>query len=387
MTRGTAQPVITGLGVAAPNGVGRASFAKATLEGISGIGDLVSFDAGDTGRERAGEMPDFDAEPFLRSPKNYLDRNSALAFAACEMAVRQSGASLPDETKAAGMCFGSAGGNLESLSMFWERLTEKGPRFAPPFLFPHTYQNTTLGLLCIEYGLGGPHECFCTGGAAGLEAVAAASQAVRLNRAPLMLAGGAEAFSEWLFRLALARGWLSPLDGGAETCRPFGNARNGCILGEGAAACVIEPESAAAGRALARIAGYGAAAGPEAAMRMALENARIAPGDVGGVFAAAAGLPDADQQEADALVSLFGPKEVPVVALKALIGETLGASGPLNLAAALSALETNTLPAVPFPEGGVIEGVDLVTTPRGLEHRALLINARGIMGTVTLIVE
>ena len=122
-------------------------------------------------------------------------------------------------------------------------------------------------------------------------------------------------------------------------------------------------------------------------MRMALENARIAPGDVGGVFAAAAGLPDADQQEADALVSLFGPKEVPVVALKALIGETLGASGPLNLAAALSALETNTLPAVPFPEGGVIEGVDLVTTPRGLEHRALLINARGIMGTVTLIVE
>ena len=225
-----ATPVITGSGVVAPNGAGAEAFADALAAGRSGIGDLTAFDASDLNRERAAEIHDFDAKPYLRSPKNYLDRHSALGFAACETAVRDSAVTLPDPDRDCGVCVGGMAGNVETLAMFWERVREKGPRLASPFLFPHSYPNTTAGLLSIEYGLGGWHEQFCSGGAAGLEAIAHAADCVRTGRADLVLAGGVEAFSEALFRSCAARGWLAPADGGEECCRPFARDRNGTIL-------------------------------------------------------------------------------------------------------------------------------------------------------------
>ncbi|MFH1516920.1 MAG: beta-ketoacyl synthase N-terminal-like domain-containing protein, partial [Pseudomonadota bacterium] len=183
--------IITGMGVLAANGIGRGAFGDALAESRSGIGEIVSFDASTLRRERAAEMPDFDENDFLRSPKNYLDRTSALAFAACEMAVRESDLALPDNPLEHGLAVGSMGGNLETLSAFHEKVREKGPRLASPFLFPHTYYNCTAGLLSIEYGLGGPHAQFCSGSAAGLEAVAHATECIERGRAEVMIAGGA----------------------------------------------------------------------------------------------------------------------------------------------------------------------------------------------------
>ena len=125
---------VTGCGVVVPNGVGRSEFSAALREGRKSIGDLVSFDASDSGRERAAEILDFEAEPYLRSPKNYLDRNSALTFAACEMAVRESGLALDRPDPRHGVSLGSMAGNIETLALFHANVEEKGPRFAPPFL-------------------------------------------------------------------------------------------------------------------------------------------------------------------------------------------------------------------------------------------------------------
>lgn len=323
--------VITGCGVVAANGIGAEAFADAVAQRRSGIGDLVSFDASDTGRERAAEIPGFDPAPFLRSPKNYLDRHSALSFAACEMAVRASGLALPDPSKGHGLSVGGMAGNMESLAAFYGKLREKGPRFAPPFLFPHTYYNTTSGLLSIEYGLNGPHAQFCSGGAAGLEAVAHAVQCVERGRAPGMIAGGAEAFSEPLFRTALARGWLSPVDGGAESCRPLADDRNGTILGEGAAFLVIESAAAARARGARVLAGIESGAiapSVREAMARALGRTRVEA-----VFVSAGGYAHEDGEEAAALAELLGG--VPTTAIKALTGETFGAGGPLALCAAV----------------------------------------------------
>jgi 3-oxoacyl-(acyl-carrier-protein) synthase len=326
---------ITGCGVVASNGIGREAFAAAIREGRSGIGEIVSFDASDTGRERAAEIHGFSPDAWLRSPKNYLDRNSALAFAACEMAVRESGAVLPDMGRGYGIAVGTMSGNMESLGAFHSRVKEKGPKLAPPFLFPHTYYNTTLGLLSIEYGLNGPHNQFCSGGAAGLEAVAWAAECIALGRAPLMIAGGVEAFSEPLFRSALARGWLSPLDGCEESCKPFAPDRNGTILGEGAAFFVLEPAESAK-KPLALIESIGVATTPEASIRTAMDGAFIEPGQVVAVFAAAGGYPEEDGMEEAAIRRVLEGRDAEAVALKGLLGETLGASGPLALVCALS---------------------------------------------------
>ena len=384
MTADSRAACITGLGVIAPNGVGREAFTAALAAGRSGIGDIVSFDPQHTGRERAAEIHDFDETPFLRSPKNYLDRNSALALAACEMAVRESSAPLPGALETTGVAFGSAAGNLHSLALFHQKVAEKGPRLAPPFLFPHAYHNTTPALLAIEYGLGGPHACFCSGGVSGLQAIACAADEVARQRADLMVAGGADAFSEPLFRAALAQGWLSPAGSGEESCRPYSRRRNGTILGEGAGVFVIESLAHAQARGalvLACVVGYGAGASPHDAMTHALAAARAQPEDVVAVYAAAAGLVKEDEQEARAVRAVFGRRAVPVVPMKALIGETLGAGGPLSLAAAIVALNTNALPPLPEEQDCAFESLDLVAAPRSMVAGTILVNACALAAT------
>ena len=380
MTREELRAVITGMGVVAPNGIGPEAFASALVEGRSGIGEIVSFDPEGTGRERAAEIPNFDETQFLRSPKNYLDRNSALAFAACEMAVRESGARLPDKDQEPGLALGSAAGNLESLALFHSMLAQKGPHLASPFLFPHTYMNTTAGLLSIEYGLSGPHACFCSGGIAGLEAVAFAADCLVQGRAQMMVAGGVEAFSEPLFHAAMGKGWLSPTDATEETCLPFAACRNGEILGEGAGLFVLEsPERAGARgpRSLGQVRGFGLGSSAQSAMTGAIRYAGVGASNVDAVFAAAGGALREDEEEALAICDLFGVNAVPVVALKGLVGETLGASGALNLAAALVAIEKNVLPPVGHKAACVLDGIDLVVAAREWKVETAVINACG----------
>jgi len=369
--------VATGCGIVAANGMGREPFGKALAEGHSGIGDILSFDASDLGRERAGEIVDFDADEFLRSPKNYLDRNSALAFAACEMAMRESGLAPAEAMPERGLCLGSMAGNVETLGLFHSTVREKGPRFAPPFLFPHTYYNTTAGLLSIEYGLGGVHEQFCSGSVAGLEAIASGAHHIEEGRAGMVVAGGVEAFAEPLFRVAAGRGWLSPSNGRDECCRPFDRKRNGSILGEGAALFVLESAQSARSRGARIIACMRAAAisaSPRAAMADALARAKIEAASVDVLFASAGGYVREDEEEALAIADLFGEKAVPVVALKAFTGETLGASGALNVAGGVVALEKGLLPAVP---GGAcaFEGLRLVRRAERADVRTVLVNA------------
>ena len=368
--------VISGVGLVTANACGREDFAAALAAGKSGIGEIVSFDPEGTNRERAAEAPDFDEASYLRSPKNYLDRNSALAFAACEMAVRDAAANLPDEGLTAGISLGSAGGNAESLALFRGQLAEKGPRLASPFLFPHTYMNTTAGLLSIEYGLRGPHWCFSSGASAGLQALGHAADCVALGRADLMIAGGVEAFSEQLFRAALRRGMLSPTDEAEEMCVPFAECRNGAILGEGAGLFLLEPierAKARGARIAGRIRGWSEGATAETAMMGALNAADM--NKVDAVFAAAGGRTHEDEEEAATIAKLFGAKGVPVTALKGLVGETLGASGPINLAAALAAMQKEILPPVGHNRGCAFKRIDLVTSPRHVKVRSALVNA------------
>ncbi|MBI3947934.1 MAG: hypothetical protein HY321_18600 [Armatimonadetes bacterium] len=384
--------VITGTGALSAIGCGPA-FASALAGCTPGIAEVTGFDPGDAPSVLAAEVPHFSIEEYLTSAKTYLDRSSALALAAGALALRDAGVIVaPGEGQRAGLSFGTAYGCLETMGGFWAGVQEKGARLASSLLFTHSYANTPVSLASIEFNLAGPHGCFCAGAASGGHALADAVAQVAAGRADVMLAGGCEALSPILYGGLSGAGVLSPGDDGPEGLRPFAASRNGTVLGEGAAMLVVEPEGVAARRGVrvrARVLGVGpgggGAVGAEAAMRAALADAGGGPGEVDAVFAAANGSPEGDAAEAGALESVFGGRWIPVVALKAMVGETLGASGALAAAAAVHALEEGLLPAAPGMEAPEF-ALDLVRAPRRASLRRVLVNsfdARG--GCVSLL--
>jgi len=212
-----------------------------------------------------------------------------------------------------------------------------------------------------------------------------------------MVAGGTDA----LCRLTL-NGFASLLVIDPLGCRPFDVARAGMSLGEGAAFLVLEAEEevhARGGRILARMAGSGNSCdahhatapdpdgrGAEAAMRGALEDARIAPARIDYVNAHGTGTADNDRAEGRALVRLFGPAPPPVSSTKRVFGHALGAAGAIEAAVCVLALNQGFLPGTPGfgapdPDCGIVplrEAVDL-------RPRAVLSNSFGFGGNNTVL--
>lgn len=369
--------VITGVGAVSAIGSGDGFFA-ALESGASGITEVTTFDPGERESLLVAEIPDFAIENYLESAKTYLDRASALALAAGALAVRDAAFSRAEGRDwEAGVSLGTAFGCLGTMGTFWEGVVEKGPRLASSLLFTHSYVNTPVSLASIEFNLAGPHGCFCSGAASGAHALADAAAQIEAGRARAVLAGGLEALSPYIHAALADAGILSPGAGGPEGLRPFAASRNGTVLGEGAGMLLMESEAAASARGArvrARLLGCGMSATPEGAMRAALVEAGIAAADVDALFASASGSPQADAAEAQALESVFGSRRVPIVALKALVGETLGAGAGLAAAAAVHALESGVLPGALGAEAPEFV-LNLLTAPARTAPQRVLVNA------------
>jgi len=373
--------VVTGIGAVSAIGSGEAFF-EALRQGASGITEVTILDPGESASTLAAEIAEFAVEEYLESAKTYLDRTSAFTLAAGALALRDSGYSVAaGEGLRAGVTMGTAYGCLGTMGAFWEGVLEKGPRLSSSLLFTHSYINTPVSLASIEFNLAGPHGCFCEGAASAGHALADGVIQIERGRADLMLAGGGEALSPYLYCGYAEMGWLSPGEGGQEGARPFAASRNGCVLGEGAGFLLLEREESArqrGARPRARLLGAGlggglAEGGAAAAMQAALAEAGVAPADVDALFASAAGMGEADAAEAAGIEEVFGGSRVPVVALKAALGETLGASGALAAFAAVHALETGLLPGAPGA-GAPEFSLDLVREPRTIPCRHILVN-------------
>ena len=171
--------------------------ASVYLTGVGAItpcGDYSLY--GDWTREQAfaPRREDFALTNYLTTPKTYLDRCSALALAGCAFALQD--AELPQpEGATTGIALGTRTGCVDTMRNFWDVLSEKGARLAPPLLFSHSMLNAPASLCAIEWGLQGPHVTLCAGELSGLEAARAAWDALRLGRAQTMLCGGVEAES------------------------------------------------------------------------------------------------------------------------------------------------------------------------------------------------
>lgn len=367
---------ITGFGVISALGIGRDTFSRRLTDGRSGLAELTLFDVPELPLQLVGELPPFDVEDYVLAPKTYLDRAAEAALAAMWLAVDDAGLEHQGETiRQAGMSFGTATGSLPTAELFFEGVLDKGPRYAKPLLFPHAYSNTAASLLAVEYKLSGPHLNFADGAVSGATAVLAGYDAIKGGHAEMMFAGGVEVFSESLLQEWHLQGLLSEtaVDRGGIT--PYGPERDGTALGEAAVVLVLEEINHARRRnatVYAEIAGAGTAgeAGPATtascagdtpscalvrAMRMALQEADCDVADLGLIIAGANGSVRGDRHESLAFAQLYADSPVAVTTVRPMTGETYGASGPLQIAAALAAFDAARIPATLNAQVGIPE--------------------------------
>jgi 3-oxoacyl-[acyl-carrier-protein] synthase II len=219
----------------------------------------------------------------------------------------------------------------------------------------HYQAQQQIGEIQRRFGFRGPAMMIANACAGGGNAIGHAADLIRAGMADIVLAGGYDALCDLVFTGFDSLQALAP-----DACRPFDRGRRGLMVGEGAAFLVVESERHALGRGATLqgvVAGYGQAtdtfhltqpaqdgAPLERAMRQALANARITPGEVGYVNAHGTGTPFNDGAEAKAFHALFGGVPTKLSSTKAALGHTLGAAGAIEGVLSLLALKSGCLP-------------------------------------------
>ncbi|MBQ0850528.1 ketosynthase chain-length factor [Streptomyces sp. NPDC057621] len=392
----TATVVVTGLGVASPTGLGTREHWAATCEGRSGIGRLTRFDPSGYPAKLAGEITGFTAEEHLPSrliPQT--DRVTRLALAATDWALADAGV-RPDELASfdMGVVTASASGGFEFGQNELRKLWSQGSQHVSAYQSFAWFYAVNSGQISIRNGMMGPSGVVVSDQAGGLDAVAQARRLIRKGTR-LVVSGGVDAsLCPWGWVAQLAGGRLSTSEDPARAYLPFDPDARGYVPGEGGAILILEAAEAARARgahSYGEIAGYGATFDPKPgsgrppglrkAVELALADAGAEPSDVDVVFADAAGDPELDRAEADALTQVFGPRGVPVSGPKTMTGRLYSGAASLDLATALLALRDGIVPAAVNVKLSPEYDIDLVVDqPRRLGLRTALVLARGYGG-------
>jgi 3-oxoacyl-[acyl-carrier-protein] synthase II len=373
-------------------GIGREAFFAGLREARSGITEITSFDTTKYKSKQAAGISHFDVKDYLESEKTYLDRSSEFAFAGMSLALEDADLDVKKlDSSETALLLGSAFGNLITAGVFFDDFLKKGPRLVKPILFPHTYSNTTISLLAIEYGLSGYHVSFASGAVSASCAILEGYDLIRLGRAKIALAGGFESLGEILFSGFHHQGWISPQGNARETCAPFDRSRNGFILGEGCGILVLEELESAQARGAtiygeimgagmvsdSSINQEGGGAWIVEAMKRALKDLPFDEQNLDYISASANGSPFMDRNEGKAIATLLDTHtdDIPVSSIKPMLGETLGASGALQMIAALATFEDAVIPPtlnLEKPDDEIALQLVRGNGRKGDVHRALL---------------
>ena len=348
---------VTGLGVTCAIGSSVADFFASLVEGRSGVRRLPWRD------DSVGAIVEFDdAAHFTRMELTTLDRFSQLGLVAAKEAIDRSGLKREElATPRAGVYFGSGIGGMTSMEAGYGAFFGNG-RISPMGVVL-TMANAAAAHVSMRYSIRGPSMTYSVACASAAIAIGEGYRAIRDGYIDVAIVGGSEAImtpgmvAAWNAMRVLAAPDPSHPE---RSCRPFSKRRSGLVLGEGAGALVLESLDHASARGMgpiAEIAGYGVTsdasqlakpdpAGQAAAMRAALADAGMAPSAIGYINAHGTATAVGDIAETESIREVFGhaAANVPVSSTKALHGHLLGASGAVELIAALMALKTGTLP-------------------------------------------
>jgi len=390
--------VVTGAGLVSALGDTPQALHRALLEGRSGLGPIELFETGPLGPLHGGEIKGFAPQDYL-GKKNFrpLNRIAQITAAAAQQTLKASGWSVEArEQQEVGFVLGTMFCSVHTITAFDRHALTAGPSYASPLDFANTVINAAAGQTAIWHGLRGVNSTIATGPSSGLQALGYAADLIRTGRAKALLAGGAE---ELCFESAYGLQRAGLLADTVGAARPFDARRGGFAVAEGAAFLMLEELASARQRGaqiLAEIkghaSGYDISRGQDQTkvvevlsrtLCQALENAGIQADQVDAVSASANGSQGQDRCEALALAEVFEARPgIPVTAIKAALGESLGAGGALQAVDLLETMEDGVLPGVAGFERGdadaPLKGVSRENRPVDLGNG--LLSATGFDG-------
>jgi 3-oxoacyl-[acyl-carrier-protein] synthase II len=361
--RGRTRVAVTGLGVKSPAGLDVDSYFARLWAGESSAATITHFDPpADLSARIACQVADFDIEPYLSAKDaRRLDRVSQLGYAAAADALSDAGTITADPARCA-VVSGVGIGGLTTLEEQVEVRVAKGASRVSPFLVPMMMPNATSALVSLQLGWRGPNLCIATACAASSNAIGEAAQLIRWGEADVVMAVGAEACITITSVAAFARmtALSSRNDDPEHASRPFDADRDGFVMGEGAAALVLEPWDRAVARGAriyAELVGYGRNAdayhitapspggeGAAACMQLALDDAGLDAGAIGHINAHGTSTPLNDAAESEAIRKVFGENAPPVTSTKGVTGHMIGAAGAAEAIAAILAINKGSVP-------------------------------------------
>ena len=360
--------VVTGLGVVTALGSEIPEFWDNVCAGKSGIGPVRRFDCAHWKVNFGGEVTYFNPVehlPKLEKDLKRMDRFVQFAVVAADKAIRQCGFDFnTGDPYRHGVLVGSGIGGLNEIEVQHQTLYEKGPARVSPFMIPKLLVNAGSGNVSVLWGLRGPNSAVCTACASATNAIGDAYKLIQNDMADIMVTGGCEAAVTPMGLSGFSRMQaLSTRSDNPQTAsRPFDRDRDGFVMSEGAGIIVLEEYEHAKARGaniLAEILGYGMSAdgthmtapcpdgsGARYAMQQALRDAKLNPSQIDYVNAHGTSTPLGDKAETLALKMVFGDraKSLAVSSTKSQLGHLLGASGGVEIALCVQALQTQVAP-------------------------------------------
>lgn len=358
---------VTGVGVISPLGNSFSAFSNTLAEGRSGIRRLPPERTGGSGVEVAACV-DWDPALLGDIESKHLDHVSQFALAAAAQAMESSGLENSGIDRGrAGVYWGTGMGGAETIDAGYKTLYTSGVWRIHPLSVIKSMNNAAGSNVAVRYGLRGPFANFSTACSSAAMAIGEAMRTIVAGRADAILTGGSEA----LLTPGMLLAWqasrtyaTTDKHDASASCRPFDIKRSGLVLGEGAAAFVLEDEAHARSRGariLGFVTGYGNSCdaihmsrpdrdGQVRAMHGALAEAELDPRDVAYVNAHGTATQVGDIVEAEALNEVFRTHiaDLLVSSTKSLHGHLLGASGAIEFAAALVALQEGLIAPTGF---------------------------------------
>jgi 3-oxoacyl-[acyl-carrier-protein] synthase II len=358
--------VITGMGTINALGLSVAESWQAAVNGVSGVGPITQFDTGEYLVKIACEARNFVPENYMDGKEaRRRDRFEQFAAASVKEALAQSGLTVIEANAGRiGVVISAAIGGLKSLEEAIFTVRDSGPRRVSPFLIPMLMPNGASGQTAIDYGIKGPCISVASACASGADGIGAAWMMLRNGTIDAAITGASEAP---ICRAGVAAfdrvGAMSRRNADySMTPQPFDKNRDGLVMGEGAAVLVMETESHARARGaniLAELAGHASTAdafhitaphedgaGGAAAIRHALEAAKVNTDEVGYISAHGTGTALNDLSETKAVKAAFGAQayKIPMSSTKSMTGHMMGATGALEAIFCVQAVRESLLP-------------------------------------------
>ncbi|GBD12933.1 3-oxoacyl-[acyl-carrier-protein] synthase 2 [bacterium HR24] len=396
--------VVTGMGAITPLGNSVEEFWQGCLEGRSGIDYLTQFDASTYPVRIAGEVKGFDPDDYMeRREARRMARFSQFAVAAARQAIESSGLKPEREDRERiGVLLGVGIGGFPNVDEGMRTVVSKGGMRLDPFFVAKMLPNMAAAHVAMQFGLRGYNNTVTTACAAATQAMGDALELIRSGRADVVISGGAEAAlcELGLAGFAVMRALSTQNEPPQKASRPFDAKRDGFVAAEGAAIFVLESLEHAMARGapiLAELAGYAATAdayhivapcadgdGAVRCMRLALQDAGVAPDEVDYINAHGTSTPLNDAIETLAIKTVFGERayRIPVSSTKSMIGHCFGAAGAVECVAVIKSIETGWVhPTINYEYPDPDCDLDYVPNqPRRSEVRVVLKNSFGFGG-------